>query len=75
MVRLVTARYVGGNDTIFPFQKNRTYPLAIKSRRLSKKISVYQRHGYYDAMNPGTLHHFANWDLFNNCWDVIEEEN
>lgn len=74
MTRYVTAWYVGGADTVVPFQEKQMYPLTVKKSWWSKKITVYQRHHYSDEMLLGTLHTFNNQDLFDNCWQIIKEE-
>jgi hypothetical protein len=73
MVRYVNATYAGSDDTYFTFKIGHSYPLAVKTRWWSSKVSVYQRHGYYDEMTFGTLHHFSNLDMFNNCWLIKED--
>lgn len=74
MVRYVTARYVGGEDTDTYYRHNQTYPLAIKTRMFRKKVSIYKRHGYYNDMHPDSLRHFRSIESFSNLFVITHEE-
>lgn len=70
MVYHEDAVYLGGTE--HKFVKNQNYPIAIKTHWWNRKVQVYQRRGYYDEMQPGTLHEFKNKDEFNKSWNVKE---
>jgi len=72
MVRYIYARYKGDRDDYY--QNNQNYPLAVKTRFWSKKISVYKRRGYYDEMSPGSLRNFKNEESFNQTFQFIKED-
>lgn len=70
MVRYLVCTYHGTSDK---FAKNQLHQLAVKTRWWSKKVSMYQRHGYYDEMMLGTLRHYPSWEKFTSNWEIIKE--
>lgn len=72
MIRYISAQYIGDADD--NYTRGKTYPLAVKTRLFTKKVSVYQRHGYYDAMCPGSLRDYKDSDLFHLNWTNIKED-
>jgi len=72
MVRYIYARYIGDQDDYY--KNNQNYPLAIKTRWIRKKVSIYKRRGYYDEMQSGSLREYATIDQFNQQWKIISEE-
>jgi len=72
MVRYIYARYIGDQDDYY--KNNQNYPLAIKTRWIRKKVSIYKRRGYYDEMQFGSLREYATIDQFNQQWKIISEE-
>lgn len=72
MVRYLIGVYKGGKDK--QFKHNQQYPIAVKTRWWKKQVSMYQRRGYYDEMQPGTLRNYVSKIEFNQYWSVTEEE-
>lgn len=72
MVRYVVARYTGAGDDYYV--RGQQYPLAVKVRFFSKKVSVYKRRGYYDEMCLGSLRDYSDQNVFNENWSEIRED-
>lgn len=73
MVRYVTARYIDTEEDPY-YKTNQQYPLAVKVRFFSRKVSVYKRRGYYDEMEPGTLREFRDIETFEKVFNITHME-
>lgn len=73
MVRYITAQYIGAGDDYYV--RGRTYPLAVKTRFFSKKVSIYKRRGYYDAADEGSLRDYTSQDVFHENWSNIQGDS
>lgn len=72
MVRHIIARHHGESDAYY--KKDQRYPLAIKTRFFSRKVEIYKRRGYFDAMDPNSHRVFADMDSFERVWSDIKED-
>jgi hypothetical protein len=71
MVRYVVAKYCG--ETSHHYETGNQYPLAIKTRLFSHRVSIYRRHGYHDEMVPGSLVEYEDWYDFSVDWKLIKD--
>ena len=70
MVRYIIAKHIGESDALY--RKGHTYPLAIKVRFFSRRVSIYRRRGYYDEAVPGSERDFRNMESFEQVFQVTE---
>lgn len=62
MRRLIVARYVGDDDAYY--KKGNQYPLSIKTRLFSKKVSIFKTRGYLNQCDQGSEREFPDMRAF-----------
>jgi len=72
MVRYYIARHKGESDAYY--RRKQVYPIAFKKSWFSKKVQVYKRRGYEEAMDPGSLRAYPNMAAFESVWRIIKED-
>jgi len=74
MKKFYIVRYVGGRGSDPYYGHDQTYPVAIKRRLFSKKVTLYKRRGYRDQMDPGSDRTFRDMYTLQKLFKIIEED-
>lgn len=72
MRRYLVARYVGDEDPYY--KKGNQYPLAIKTRMFSKKVSIFKTRGYLNQCEQGSERNFPNMRAFLSLFKPIPQK-
>lgn len=74
MRRHVIARYIGGRDSDTYYNHKQTYPIGIRTRLFSKKVTVYKRRGYFDSADVNSIREFPNMEACNQLFKIIRDD-